>query len=102
MSSRAARKPRWHARAGIASKELLLAHPRLPSPASSAVVSLWRLHCDMSKAEAASPVDKKEASDEQRTMHVFLSKALHKILREAPKKHTQLRTACSEVIGTPA
>ena len=32
-------------------------------------------------------------------MHVFISKALHKILREAPKKHTQLRTACQEVIG---
>ena len=32
-------------------------------------------------------------------MHVFISRALHKILREAPKKHTQLRTACTEVIG---
>ena len=32
-------------------------------------------------------------------MHVFVSRALHKILREAPKKHTQLRTACTEVIG---
>ena len=31
-------------------------------------------------------------------MHVFISRALHKILREAPKKHTQLRgAACSEV-----
>ena len=26
-------------------------------------------------------------------MHVFISRALHKILREAPKKHTQLRAA---------
>lgn len=32
-------------------------------------------------------------------MHVFISKALTKILRECPKKHTQLRTACQEVIG---
>jgi brefeldin A-inhibited guanine nucleotide-exchange protein len=31
-------------------------------------------------------------------MHVFISRALHKILREAPKKHTQLRAACQEVI----
>ena len=38
---------------------------------------------------------------EQRTMHVFISRALHKILREAPKKHTQLRAACQEVIGVP-
>ena len=34
-------------------------------------------------------------------MHVFISRALHKILREAPKKHTQLRAACQEVIGVP-
>ena len=32
-------------------------------------------------------------------MHVFISKALQKILREAPKKHVALRTACTEVIG---
>ena len=25
-------------------------------------------------------------------MHVFISRALHKILREAPKKHTQLNS----------
>ena len=36
---------------------------------------------------------------EVKTMHVFISLALQKILREAPKKHTQLRTACIEVIG---
>jgi len=33
-------------------------------------------------------------------MHVFISRALQKILREAPKKHAQLRQACIEVIGT--
>jgi hypothetical protein len=32
-------------------------------------------------------------------MHVFISRALQKILREAPKKHAQLRQACIEVIG---
>ena len=32
-------------------------------------------------------------------MHVFISRALQKIHREAPKKHTQLRQACNEVIG---
>lgn len=37
-----------------------------------------------------------------RTMHVFISRALQKILREAPKKHTQLRQACIEVIGAPS
>ena len=37
---------------------------------------------------------------EQRTMHVFISRALQKILRECPKKHTALRQACTEVIGT--
>jgi len=31
-------------------------------------------------------------------MHVFISRALSKIYREAPKKYTQLRTACNEVI----
>ena len=36
---------------------------------------------------------------ENRTMHVFISRALQKIHREAPKKHTQLRQACVEVIG---
>ena len=41
------------------------------------------------------------ASDlEARTMHVFISRALQKIHREAPKKHAQLRQACNEVIGT--
>ena len=55
----------------------------------------------MSGATAtASPGSPPEAL-EQRTMHVFISRALHKILREAPKKHTQLRAACSEVIGVP-
>ena len=33
------------------------------------------------------------------TLHVFISRALQKVLREAPKKHTQLRQACTEVIG---
>lgn len=35
---------------------------------------------------------------EARTMHVFISRALQKVLREAPKKHAQLRQACTEVI----
>ena len=39
---------------------------------------------------------------EVRTMHVFISRALTKIYREAPKKHTQLRQACTEVIGEHA
>lgn len=52
----------------------------------------------MSGAAPAVPGSPPEAL-EQRTMHVFISRALHKILREAPKKHTQLRTACQEVIG---
>ena len=43
----------------------------------------------------------KEADLEVRTMHVFISRALSKIYREAPKKHTQLRNACNEVIGAP-
>ena len=34
-----------------------------------------------------------------RTMHAFISRALQKILLAAPKKHTQLRQACIEVIG---
>ena len=49
------------------------------------------------KPEEATPPS--EATLEQRTMHVFISKALTRILRECPKKHTQLRTACQEVIG---
>eukprot|EP00966_Prymnesium_polylepis_P049941 1156095-Prymnesium_polylepis.1 len=44
----------------------------------------------------------KEADLEVRTMHVFISRALSKIYREAPKKHTQLRNACNEVIGAPS
>ena len=52
----------------------------------------------MSGAAPAVPGSPPEAL-EQRTMHVFISRALHKILREAPKKHTQLRAACQEVIG---
>ena len=35
-------------------------------------------------------------------MHVFISRALSKIYREAPKKHAQLRSACNEVIGAPS
>ena len=35
-------------------------------------------------------------------MHVFISRALQKILREAPKKHSALRKACVEVIGARA
>ena len=54
----------------------------------------------MSGAAPAVPGSPPEAL-EQRTMHVFISRALHKILREAPKKHTQLRAACQEVIGVP-
>ena len=54
----------------------------------------------MSGATPAVPGSPPEAL-EQRTMHVFISRALHKILREAPKKHTQLRAACQEVIGAP-
>ena len=37
---------------------------------------------------------------ETRTMHVFISRALEKLLKEAPKKQTQLREACKTVIGT--
>ena len=37
---------------------------------------------------------------EVRTMHVFISRALEKLLKEAPKKQTQLREACKTVIGT--
>ena len=36
---------------------------------------------------------------EVRTMHVFISRALQKVLKEAPKKQTQLREACKTVIG---
>jgi hypothetical protein len=32
-------------------------------------------------------------------MHVFISRALQKILREASKKQTALRQACTDVIG---
>ena len=39
---------------------------------------------------------------EVRTMHVFISRALQKVLKEAPKKQTQLREACKTVIGAPA
>ena len=39
---------------------------------------------------------------EVRTAHVFISRALTKIYREAPKKHAQLRSACNEVIGALA
>ena len=38
---------------------------------------------------------------EVRTMHVFISRALQKVLKEAPKKQTQLREACKTVIGAP-
>ena len=41
-----------------------------------------------------------EADDlEVRTMHVFVSRALQKILRECPKKHAALRQSCIDVIG---
>jgi len=36
---------------------------------------------------------------EVRTMHVFISRALQKILREASKKQTALRQSCTDVIG---
>jgi hypothetical protein len=36
---------------------------------------------------------------EQRTMHVFISRALQKVLKDAPKKNLQLREACKSVIG---
>ena len=36
---------------------------------------------------------------ESRTMHVFISRALQKVLKEAPKKHVQLRQSCAAVIG---
>ena len=36
---------------------------------------------------------------EERTMHVFIARALKKVLKEAPKKHVQLRQACVAVIG---
>ena len=36
---------------------------------------------------------------EERTMHVFIQRALKKILKEAPKKHVQLRQSCAAVIG---
>ena len=39
---------------------------------------------------------------EHRTMHVFISRALQKVLKEAPKKHTELRQSCAAVIGEPA
>ncbi len=32
-------------------------------------------------------------------MHVFISRALQKVLKEAPKKHTQLRAECTSVLG---
>jgi hypothetical protein len=32
-------------------------------------------------------------------MHVFISRALQKILREASKKQTALRQACTDVLG---
>ena len=38
---------------------------------------------------------------ETKTMHVFISRALQKVLKEAPKKHTQLRQSCTEVLGAP-
>ena len=41
-----------------------------------------------------------EADDlEVRTMHVFVSRALQKILRECPKKHAALRQSCIDVTG---
>ena len=43
-----------------------------------------------------------ESELEVRTMNVFISRALQKVLKEAPKKHTQLRAACTSVLGTCA
>jgi hypothetical protein len=40
-----------------------------------------------------------ESDLEVRTMHVFISRALQKILKEAPKKLTALRTSCTSVLG---
>ena len=36
---------------------------------------------------------------EARTMHVFVTRALQTILKDAPKKHAELRKACTSVIG---
>ena len=38
---------------------------------------------------------------EAQTLQVFVSRALKKVLKEAPKKHVQLRQACVAVIGAP-
>ena len=32
-------------------------------------------------------------------MHVFVTRALQTILKDAPKKHAELRKACTSVIG---
>lgn len=38
-------------------------------------------------------------STEAATLQVFISRALKKILKEAPKRNAQLRQACVAVIG---
>ena len=40
-----------------------------------------------------------EGNLETRTMHVFVIRALQKILKETPKKQMQLRQACTCIIG---
>ena len=40
--------------------------------------------------------------DKVQTMHAFISRALQKVLKEAPKKHTQLRQSCTTVLGERA
>ena len=46
----------------------------------------------------AAPADA-DSDLEARTMHVFVTRALQTILKDAPKKHAELRKACTSVIG---
>ncbi len=55
---------------------------------------------DQEQGRGAGPSRTANQADlEVRTMHVFVSRALQKIMREAPKKQTALRQACNDVIG---
>ena len=46
----------------------------------------------------AAPADA-DSDLEARTMHVFVTRAPQTILKDAPKKHAELRKACTSVIG---
>lgn len=63
-------------------------------PVCACTNALPRARCRPQRAMATA-----ESDLEVRTMHVFISRALQKILKEAPKKLTALRTSCTSVLG---